>query len=68
MLDFVCLAGNHSCYAARQILEDGSDKLEDVETIQYRSAWVFAKASLTDDDIKILEGTILHPCAVVSRI
>ena len=51
-LSLVCLAGNHSCWAAKHLLEERSA----ADNVRYRSSWVFSAAELTSDLKFVLSG------------
>lgn len=55
---FVCLAGNHSCKAARILLFKGKQRPKYInETeLRHRRAYVFLASELTDDLIWILQS------------
>ena len=54
-MSLVCLAGNHSCWAAKRIVEKGHHK---PELVKYRCSWVFCEAELPSDLKFILSGAM----------
>lgn len=54
-LYFVCLAGNHSAWAAQKLLGEGAPNFKP-EQLKYRQAHVFTNINLTEDMKLILAG------------
>ena len=61
-LRYVCLAGNHSCWAARHIYSESTEKqsAEKGSNLRLRRAWVFIASDLTPDIILVLQGNQLE--------
>ena len=57
----VCLAGNHSCWAAKEVLRQRNlkDKISGRD-IQFRHAWLYCDHELSADLKYIMSGTIFH--------
>ncbi|KAL3144592.1 hypothetical protein ABBQ32_004316 [Trebouxia sp. C0010 RCD-2024] len=49
-MDFVCLAGNHSVWAAQQLLEEGGTAVK-IEDLKFREAFVFKNSDLCSSQV-----------------
>ena len=63
-MELICLAGNHSSWAAQELLKlDPKERLDKFacevsdKMLKFRTAWLFCRSGLNDDIVHILQGT-----------
>lgn len=74
-MELICLAGNHSSWAALELLKLTSGERFDKyacdvsdNKLKFRPAWLFCRSELNDEIVHILQGMSFHTIFKVEHI